>query len=104
MGDYFLCIMVVVYHEGSIVNMSLYARTFLGFLVLGLLCNHTPWIESEKASDKTIERKIENCSGGRQKHRPVSLRSHPQIVPRILLLSWLMPSFLYAKADTSMLK
>ena len=84
MSDYFLCILVVMRHKGSVVSKHELAyqtisdlSSDLNWLALnmsvpGLLCIHTSWV---KASSKTIERKIQNCVG--QEHSPVFLHSQP---------------------------
>ena len=68
-GDYFLCILVVVCHEGGVVskkelnkqNISgVFFWLALNKFASGLLCIHTPWVESVKASGKTIEKKSTN--------------------------------------------
>ena len=70
-GDYLLCILVVLYHKSSVISKhELVYQNNSGFLnrfAPSLLCIHTPWVKSVNASDKTIEREIENSVGSRTK-------------------------------------
>ena len=82
--------------------MSSRTRTFLVFLVdinwlpLNRFDPGTPLYSSLGGIRKGLrqdhrKKNREHC-GGRE-HNPVSLRSKSQMVSRVLLLSWLMPSF-----------
>ena len=61
-GDYFLCILVVVCHEGSVGSQHKLAYRNISALssTFKLTVIDIPGLKSVKASDKTIERKIEN--------------------------------------------
>ena len=88
---------MVGYHQGSVVTIYEHAYHYISRLLghlrwlawnmfaLGFLFIHNPVVESMKASEKTVERKINNSVEA--KTQPCFIFSHPKMIPRVTLLN-----------------